>query len=230
MKKMLLKSGFNEDETMFYGYNSGEELLNSVQNCGNVNLLILDMQMKNMNGNVAAKKFRKYFPLSVIVFCSGVCMPTVEAFESNPFRYLLKEYTDDRMLKELQVIVQEIKKRVVEPDIRCEWKYSTVLLKPEEILYIAIDRGGSKVFIHPDVIKHEFEKNIKCRLRVPELYNQLKDFGFEYAHNSYIVNMNYIKIKTVKEIELVDGTILSVSRSREKQLRMAFAKWKGKKY
>lgn len=230
MKKMLLKSGLKKEEVTFYEYSSGEELIHSLEWCENVDLLILDMQMKKLDGHKTAKFFRKQFPSSVIVFCSGVCLPTVESFETTPFRYLLKEYTTERMLKELKVIIQEMKNKLIEPVIIGTRNYNVVKLKLEEILYISIDRNGSNIHVNSESIKYEFENHITSKKKLPELYLMLKDYGFEYAHNSYIVNLNHIKRKTVKELELSDGTVLSIARSKEKNLRTSFARYKAQKY
>ena len=100
MKNMLLKSGLKNEEVFFYEYNSGEELIKSINTCDKIDLLILDMQMKKLDGNGTARLFRNQFPSSVMVFCSGVYLPTVESFETTPFRYLLKEYTDERMIRD----------------------------------------------------------------------------------------------------------------------------------
>ena len=199
IKKMLLKSGLESEETVFYEYNSGEDFINSLEGCEKIDLLILDMQMKKLDGNATAKLFRNQFPSSVIVFCSGVCLPTVESFETTPFRYLLKEY-------------------------------NAVQLRLDEILYISIARNGSNIYVNPKIIKYEFENHLTSKKKLLELYLLLKDCGFEYAHNSYIVNLNHIKRKTIKELELSDGTVLSIARSKEKALRVAFAKYKAKKY
>lgn len=230
MEKMLLKSGLKKEEVTFYEYSSGEELIHSLEWCENVDLLILDMQMKKLDGHKTAGYFRKQFPSSVIVFCSGVCLPTVESFETTPFRYLLKEYTDERMLRELKVIIQEVKNKLIEPVIIGTRNYNVVKLKLEEILYISIDRNGSNIHVNSKNIKYEFENHITSKKKLPELYLMLKDYGFEYAHNSYIVNLNHIKRKTIKELELSDGTVLSIARSKEKNLRTSFARYKAQKY
>ena len=47
----------------------------------------------------------------------------------------------------------------------------------------------------------------------------LKDYDFAYVHNSYIVNFKFIKERTKEEIQLMNGEILSVSRSRTRELR-----------
>lgn len=230
IKKMLLKSGLKKEEVFFYEYNSGEELINSINACERIDLLILDMQMKELDGHKTARLFRNQFLSSVTVFCSGVYLPTVESFETAPFRYLLKEYTDERMIQELKAVVQEMRNKLIEPVVIGTWKYSAVKLKLEEILYIAIARNGSSIYVNPKIIKYEFENHITSKKKLSELYFILRDYGFEYAHNSYIVNLNHIKRKTIKELELSDGTVLSIARSKEKELRVAFAKYKAQKY
>lgn len=230
MKKMLLKSGLKKEEVSFYEYSSGEEFIHSLEEFEKVDLLILDMQMKKLNGHETAKFFRKNFPFSIIVFCSGVCSPTVESFEATPFRYLLKQYTDEKMLRELKVIIQEMKNKSIEPMITGMRNYNVIKLKLEEILYISIARNGSNIYIDPKSIKYDFEKHVTSKKKLPELYSVLKNYGFEYAHNSYIVNLNHIKRKTVKELELSDGTVLSIARSKEKNLRTSFARYKAQRY
>lgn len=230
LKKMILKSGLNDSEVSFYEYSSGEELIGALNELTKIDLLFLDMQMKELDGHSTAKHFRKEFPCSLLVFCSGVCMPTVESFEVTPFRYILKAYTDSKIIHELKSVVCELKARRVEPYIMGIWHYNTVKLKLDEILYIAIARNGSRIYMRPDIPQYDFEQYITSRKKVDELYKLLKDYGFEYAHNSYIVNLRYIKRKTVKELELTDGTKLSIARSKEKALRVALAKSMAKKY
>lgn len=230
IKKMLIQSGLKNEEAIFNEYCSGEELIQSMEFCEKIDLLILDMQMKELDGHETARCFREQFPSSVIVFCSGVCMPTVETFETTPFRYLLKEYTDDRMVRELKVIVDEMKKKFIEPNIIGTWRYSTVKLRLDEILYISIARRGSNIYVNPQIAKYEFKNCVNSKKKVVELYSILKPYGFEYAHNSYIVNLDYIKRMTTQELELSDGTLLSVARSKEKELRVAFARHKAQKY
>jgi len=114
MERMLLKSGLAEGETAFHEFHSGEELVQSCSQRPKIDLLILDIKMEGMDGNGTARLFRSYFPSSVLVFCSGVYKPTVESFEAEPYRYLLKAYSDERMEKELQAVIQEMKKRQME--------------------------------------------------------------------------------------------------------------------
>lgn len=230
MEKIILNSGVDIKEVNFYKYLSGEELLENLDRSTAYDLLLLDMQLKALGGNETAKQFRKNFPDTILAFCSGVCQPTAESFETTPFRYLLKEYTDSRMLQEMRVIIQRVKDKKEEPFIFGSYHGNFIKLKPDDILYVAIAKHGSHIYVHPDLFKYDSRQNIGSRKKVGEIFNILKNFGFVYAHHSYIVNLKYIKGKTLKELELIDGTLLSISRSKEKELRIALAEYLGKKY
>lgn len=95
MRKMLEKAGFEGDNTTFYEYNSGKEMLDGITEDIKCDLLILDIQMPFIDGGKTAQEFRKTFPDTILVFCSGESQPTVGLFKVSPFRYLLKEYTDE---------------------------------------------------------------------------------------------------------------------------------------
>lgn len=222
IKKLILSCGLSKNEVLFYEFFSGEDFIQS-NAYAKIDLLILDMQMKEMDGNDTAIKFRKKFPFSMLVFCSGICRPTVKSFETMPFRYLLKEYSDIRMSKEMKIIIEELKNKKQTPYILGKRHYNIVKLTPEEILYISIAKRGSKIYLCPKVARYDFENDIVCDKKLSELYLTLKEYGFEYAHNSYIVNLNYVKRKTLTEIEMLEGTVLSVARSKEKELRQALA-------
>ncbi len=230
IKNMLCYAGVPTDSCVFLEFNSEKNFLNSLNDINSIDLLILDMQLTELNGNEVARQFRKHFPYSVLVFCSGVCMPTVESFEPNPYRYLLKEYTNEKIIQELKIVFDEVKTRKTEPTITGSWHHNTISLKPDDILYISICRGCSQIHINPNTIKCDYKDKIISKQKLSNIYQILKKFDFEYAHNSYIVNLRYIKKTSPTELELIDGTLLSIARSKEKNLRLAFATYAARKY
>ena len=104
MHKLILASELTDKEVQFYEYNSGRKLTESLSNIKDCDLCILDIGMEDMNGDETAKIFRKTFPSSVLIFCSGIFGPTTKSFEAEPFRYLLKSYTDEQMLEMKEAI------------------------------------------------------------------------------------------------------------------------------
>lgn len=192
-------------EAEFYEYLSGEELVQDVKERDSFDLLVLDVMMPGMDGNETAKEFRTQFPNTLLVFCSGVCLPTVESFEATPYRYWLKEYTEEKMKSEIKNVLQKMEKnRKPSP---------FVMVKKGTVFYCA---GENEVYT--------------SARKLAEIYEQLKEFGFVYAHNSYIVNLRHIVVVSLKELELRNGQKLTVSRSRAKEFRKAFVADVAQKY
>lgn len=211
-------------EIEFYEYLSGEELVQDMQVREVYDLLILDVQLPGMGGNETAKEFRKQFPDTLLVFCSGVCMPTVESFETTPYRYWLKEYTEERMQKEIEDVFHKMQGTKVLPYIMGKKGNQIVKLSPEQIFYIAIAKRGTILYCK------DTEERYSSSKKLADLYEQLKHFGFAYAHNSYIVNLKHVAIVDSKELEFVNGEKLSVSRARSKEFKKAFAVSLAQKY
>lgn len=230
IKDLILQAGLSEADTVFYEYLSGDAFIDDLDTFSAVDLLILDIQMPHTDGNETAEYFRRHFPLSLLVFCSGVFLPTVHSFETSPFRYLLKEYSDTRMLQELKAIVSELLRKKTEPYIFATHHNTAIRVKSSEIQYISIGRNCTQIHISPEINNTCYDGSLTCKQKLPELYNLLKDYNFAYAHNSYIVNLAYVKRKNSLELELMDGTILTISRSKEKEFRTTFAKYMAKKY
>lgn len=230
IKNIIIQSGLKKEDINFYEFFSGEELIKSLNYNKEYDLLILDIQMKELNGNMTAKIYREHYQNTTLVFCSGYCRPTVETIEYTPFRYLLKQYDDKKILDEMIQIIKEVIRIKDAPYIIGHYHYNTIKLKPEEILYISLARRGSNIYLCPNIVKYDFEKKITSNQKVSELFHILKFAGFVYAHNSYIVNLKYIKRKTLNEVELTDGTVLSIARSKEKEFRRELAEYFSKKY
>ena len=99
-----------------------------------------------------------------------------------------------------------------------------VKLSAEKIYYIAIAKKGTKFYCEDE---NEIYTSPK---KLAEFYEQLKDYGFAYAHNSYIVNIKHVAVVSLKELEFNNRKKLTISRSRAKEFRKAFATDVAQKY
>ncbi len=229
LKKMLIgRAGLNPDAVLFYEYASGEELVKDFSRNIPYHLLILDMEMEQLDGDDTAREFRKKHPDALLVFCSGEFQPTVKSFEANAFRYLLKSYGSDEMAGELKVIIEEMEKRKCVPKIAVSYRDRTDFVRASDILYASIRKYGSHVHVYDGVSKKV--NQLICNKSVSELYRELENFNFAYAHKSYFVNLQYVSNISNHQIELIDGTILTISKSKEKRFRESLALYLAGKY
>lgn len=232
MKEMIYKCDeIKREKFDFHCFLSGEDFVKELETMQSCDLLILDMQMEGMDGHSTAKRFRKVFPDSVLVFCSGVIDPTDESFKTTPYRYLQKNYTDEKMLYELREIIQKMYRTKIVPCIIGKNHYNIIKLKPSEILFIENYKRGSIIHIRETVREHKFEDRITTKLKLAELYKTLKEYYYEYAHNSYIVNLEcVVKLSSERIIKLENGCELNISRSKLPIFRKALSEFLGNKY
>ena len=220
--------GMSPDEVLFYEYASGEEMVKDFDKNIPFNLLILDMEMKQLDGDDTAREFRKKYPNTLLVFCSGERLPTVKSFEANAYRYLLKGYKSDELAKELTIIVDEMKRRELEPRIAINYRNETRLIKMSDILYVATRKNGSSVYIYNGSKK--VTESFASNQLIGSIYNEIDKNTFSYAHNSYFINLRYVTGVTDHQVGLIDRTILSVSRSKEKAFKEAWTVYLASKY
>lgn len=231
LKEKICQCGLEQNAITFHDFLSGEIFVSKMEEMSSCDLLILDMQMEKMDGHATAKYFRKMYPDSVLAFCSGVCSPTDESFKATPYRYLQKNYSDEKMLHELEEIVEKMIATKSVPYIAGKNHYNLIKLKPNDILYIENYKRGSQIHVREETKNYSFEDRITTKLKLVELYGTLKEYGFEYAHNSYIVNLNYVtKLSSNGILRLVNGCELNVSRSKLQLFRQALAEFMGNKY
>lgn len=216
------------DDVMFYRYPSGEALINDLYKQIPFDLLILDMQLGGKDGDETAKFFRKKYPDCLLVFCSGVKLPTVKSFEANAYRYLLKEYDSDQMTKELRSIVLEMKRRADIPTIKAIYRNEIKEIPLDSILYVSLRKHGCS--IHIKSIDNELSEIVLSNKRIDEMFSEVEKYDFVYAHNSYFVNLKFVSGIIRHDVSLVGGTILPIARSKEKEFKERLVSYLGKKY
>lgn len=229
VKKIIVEAGLNEKEVKFCEYYSGEEFLLDMEDGIELDMLILDIQMKGIDGNRVAVEFRKRYSNTTLIFCSGIYKPSPETIKVSPFRFLLKEYSNERMVDEFKEIVDYIKSKKRNPVICGYDGYDHFQVISDDIMYISIAKRGSCIHTCLENLNHE-ARLISCKKKVEDLYEILREHDFVYAHNSYIVNLKYIKSRMKDEIRLMNGEILSVSRARTRELREKMVLYLEKKY
>ncbi|WP_271716046.1 LytR/AlgR family response regulator transcription factor [Anaeromicropila herbilytica] len=236
LKQIIKNRPTCPEEILFFEYQSGEELIEEASK--EHDLIFLDIQMKGIDGTETAKRIRMVNKNAVLVFLSGIVAPTTESFKAQPYRYLMKYFKRSELDSELDEVLQEMIRRKKIPYFYAVSDGQAVKLKVEDILYISLMKRGSKIFITKEA-KRQLDKedrsedrneDIISNRKLENIYEELKDYGFEYAHNSYIVNFTNIVKATGKEITLEDNTILTISRSRMSSFHSRFSEFLGMKY
>ena len=118
VEDIIKELGYAED-VKFFEYLSGEEFLFDIDERGDLDLVVLDIQMGETDGNQVSVELRKRYKSTTLVFCSGYFKPSPENIKVSPFRFLLKEYSRERMVSEFKEIFEYLTNNKDEPSIVC---------------------------------------------------------------------------------------------------------------
>jgi len=169
-------------------------------------ILLLDVEMKNMNGIELAKRIRKDNNLAEIIFITSHFEFVGEGYEVDALHYLIKPISAEKLT---QVLTKAAEKLSVEPPsvvISCEGE--TVKLYEADILYV-------ESFRHYIYIK---EYKIKENMSVFE--NRVSDY-FYRIHRSYLVSLKYITRISRTSVS-IGNTELPLSRGKYDDINRAF--------
>ncbi len=228
LKSALISNPEYEPDMNLVAFLSGKELLHD--DVDRYQLFILDI-MNEPDGFETAKEIRKRNENAVLAFCSANVMPRPEYFEVEPYRYIMKESDAVKMEKNLTDLLREMKEREINCYIEVAGDGRAWRVKKQDIIYIARHNKGS-IFVVSDQgrgIEH-YGGEIMSNERLEDWYTQLKDDGFERAHNSYIVNLRRIIGIVKDDIVLSNGSVLRVSRTYKQRLNEEFSHYFTKKY
>lgn len=186
---------------------------------GNVDVLILDIELHEANGiDLAAQIFEKYNHMKVI-FISAYQDEYFEALflKMKPYGLLAKPVNISRLILLLEQANRDVD-TVYRHTIAIKTNQSVITIDVNRILYVeSIKR---KVFLR--LIDGSFQ----CYNSLNDIEARLPD-SFLRCHKSFIVNMDMITEFTGSKICLQDHTVIPVSQSKASKAKEKYLKYVG---
>ena len=176
-------------------------------------IVFLDIDMPGMSGLELAKRYKD--KIIGIVFVTNRDDLVFEAYNTtNTLGFVRKseiEYDLSLVLDRLQRDSQNTHYLTV--------KSGSVLkrINYSEILFV-------EKMSH-NVILHTLSDDIAMRKTIAEVEELLANSGFVRTHVGYIVNMVHIKLIDAKEVILLNGKMVPISRQNVKLVKDKFLKW-----
>ena len=213
-----------KSEIRFYEYESGKELLKNADILHD--LVFMDMRMPGLDGNKSVLKLREYNRAAILVFCSGYFEPTSDSINiGQPFRYIMKDLHDRSLKREIPAILSKVKLHCGDSSVTVTSAGRVIRIYTEDILYICLAKRGCSIYV---ARQGEIDE-MHCKESLGDLYERLAGRGFEYAHNSYIVNLAKVEGLEKNVALLQMGIQLNVSRSRKGQFADALIMFLGER-
>ena len=186
-------------------FSSGEELLKHDKI---IDILFLDIQMKNMDGMETAKKLRRREFKGFLIFITVLKEMVFQAFEVQAYDYLVKPLEErhfNRTMERLFVSMQNAN----EANLLVQKGSESRIIPFEDIVFgEVIDRKVYLTLLSSEVIDYyDRIENLEAKL----------DSRFFRCHRSFLINLMHLKSYKNGTAYMEGGKQIPVSRLRSKE-------------
>lgn len=189
---------------------SGEKLEEYLAMGEHLDILFLDIELLSMTGMEVGSYIRDAMDNSImqIVYISGKASYAQQLFKTQPLDFLVKPITQAHIDEVLDRALRVIEKK--NAHFRFQRGKEYYYIPMGDVVYLVSQ--GRKIRVVTSKETFEFYGRLK------EAAQSLSE-DFVTIHKSFVVNKSYIRRYTYDQIELYDGTILTISPTNRKQVR-----------
>ena len=213
--ELLIKNWADEKRTTCFVecFNSAEEFLFKYEEGNPFDLLVLDIQMKEMNGMELAKKIRTLDRNVKIIFLTGIKDYVFEGYEVGAVRYILKPLKEKEFFKTLDNISGELKDK---PDNYFIFSYQgeNIKLAYEDIIKLEVDGHYVNMLT--------VDKEYRWKESLSKMKEGFESKGFAMANRSVLVNVRHIEKITKTDCIMCRNIVVPISRNSYKDINQAF--------
>ena len=195
-------------------YESAESFLFASDNNKSVDILLLDIQMKAMDGVELARQIRRDNEIVQIIFITGYPDFIADGYDVSALHYLMKPIKEDKLFEVLNKAVSRLQK--APRTITFPKTGGDIKIIADDILYAEV--LSHTVMLYLKSGKEEFQ------MRISDMEDLLGN-GFFKCHRSYIVSMKYVRRVTKTAMVLNDGREIPLSRNLYDAANQTFIKY-----
>ncbi len=180
---------------------------------GQFDIILLDIQMKHLDGMVAAEKIRELDQDVTIIFITSTVRYAVQGYAVDALGYVLKPVPYTQFEKIFDKAIERVKARQKHVYIKVSVDDKQMKIDCDSIYYIESQRNN--------VIIHCADDDYVTLGPLKRFDEMLETHGFSKCHNAYIVNLAFVEAVQKEEVILVNGLTLPISRARKKEFMAA---------
>ena len=186
-------------------FSGGEELLSYN---GQIDILFLDIQMKDMDGMETARKLRAGRFRGVLIFITVLKEMVFQSFEVQAYDYLVKPVDKKQFEKTMERLYASMQ-NASEDSLLVQKGYEGRIIPKDEIVFCEIiDRKIYLNLASGEVVDYyERIENLETKL----------DNRFYRCHRSYLINLKHLKGYKNGTACMDNGKEIPVSRLRSKE-------------
>lgn len=190
---------------------SAEAFLFAYEEDKTYDILLLDIEMKEISGMALARRIRDEKRRAEIIFITSHFEFISEGYEVDALHYLTKPVPEDKLAAALDKAAERLRREPPSVVINCEGE--TVKLYETELLYV-------ESFLHYISI-HTKDQEYKIKENISSFEKKLSQDFFR-IHRSYLVSLKYV-VRISRSLVTLEGNIeLPLARGKYSEINEAF--------
>lgn len=218
--KEIIEKFLTEKKTAFKIYefvNRSELFLYLKNEIYDLDILFLDIIIGEDSGLDIAKTLAVMHCKTSIIFLTNNMEYCSRVYAVEHVFFVLKKDLEEYMTTISKKWIHH--KYNIRKNMVIRVKGRKIILVPLDILYLERYKRSTQVAC--------ITETVRTSSSLDDLYQQLEKPCFVHCHNSYIVNLTYVKEYSRNELILCNGHKLPISRKYSNEVRKAFARWLG---
>ena len=209
------------EASRIFTFSSGEEMLECLaEQKLHFDIVFLDIVLPNENNGIeTAKSLKSYLPLCQVIFVTGHLQYAADVYETDHIYFILKDDLERRLPLALERAQKNLAE--LENDVLTLQDESIVRLSQREILFIERSQRRSYCHCHDGSIW-------ETHMRLDDIESQLNPTFWGRSHNSFLVNLRYIRELKKTDAILIDNSIIPISRAHSAAFRISFSQYLGR--
>ena len=190
-----------------FTFPSAEAFLFQYEDEQGFDILLLDIEMKEMNGVDLAKKVRQGNDAVQIIFITGYPDFVAEGYEVSALHYLMKPVSSEKLHEVLHKAASNLAK--TEKRLCVTYDRRTDFVPLSQILYVEAQKQY--------VVIHTFAENYRMKRSFAETVEALDEFFFK-CQRSFCVNLCHITRIGGSSVLLKNGEEVPISRGMAEKI------------
>lgn len=196
-------------------FSDGDEIVENYK--AEYDMILLDIEMRFMDGMTAAQQIREKDPEVVIIFITNMAQYAIKGYTVNATDYVLKPVSYFPFSQRLNKVIGKINRKV-KRFIAVSIKGGTVKLYISDICYI--ESQGHRLIFHTQTEEYVTFATMK------EVEEKLKDMDFLRCNKGCLLNLAFVH--SVQDgCVIINGERMAISRARKKEFTEALTNYLG---